>query len=178
MIPPPSFTITGPDLIVKAGAQVLNTDPLTIVATNGFSGTVSLTCAITPLATANPATCSLAPASVTLSGTTAQMSVLTVTTTGGSLVDNRHTPFLWATGGGTVLACMLFLGLPGRRRRNWISLLVLLIALTALGGSIGCASTNNISSQSNGTSVGGYKVTINGVSGTTMSSGSISLTVQ
>ena len=173
----PSFTITGPALVVKAGAQVLNTTPLTIVATNTFAGTVNLTCAITPTAASNPATCSLSPTTVTLAGTVAQASTLTVNTTGGALVENRSMPFLLATRGGTALAFMFFLVIPRKRRKRLAGLLVVLLGVLALGLG-GCASTKNYSTASNGTPVGAYSVVITGTSGATVASGAISLSVQ
>ena len=173
----PSFTIIGPPLVIKHGAGILNTTPLTIVATNGFSGAVALTCAITPVAASAPPTCSLAPASVTLSGNTAQTSVLTIASTPGELVENRSMPFGWVAGGGTALAFVLFLGLP-RRRRNWTAgLLTLALAVILLGIS-GCSSTPTYSSPVTGTSVGAYTVTITGTSGATVATGSVSLSIQ
>jgi hypothetical protein len=173
----PSFTINGPALVIKHGAGILNTSPLSIVATNGFAGTVALSCAITPAAVSAPPTCSLAPASVTLSGTTVQSSVLTITSTAGELVQNQPKPFGWVAGGGTAVAFVLFLGLP-RRRRNWIAgLLTLMLAVVSLGIA-GCSSTPTYSSPVTGTSVGTYTVTITGTAGTTVATGSVSLSIQ
>jgi hypothetical protein len=173
----PSFAINGPALVIKHGAGILNTSPLSIVATNGFSGTVALSCAITPAAASNPATCSLAPASVTLSGTTPQSSVLTITSTAGELVQNHPTPFGWLAGGSTAFAFVLFIGLP-RRRRNWTAgLLILLLGVVSLG-IVGCSSTPTYSSPVTGTSVGAYTVTITGTAGSTVATGSVSLTIQ
>ena len=173
----PSFTINGPPLVLKHGAGVLNTSTLSIQATNGFTGTVALTCAITPVAASAPPSCALTPTSVTLAGTTVQTSVLTITTTAGELVENNKVPLQWATRGGAVLACLLFFGLP-RRRRNWAAgLLTLILAAVSLGLA-GCSSTPTYSSPSTGTSVGAYTVTVTGTSGATIATGSVSLTVQ
>ena len=177
IIQAPSFVYSSVPLVVKAGAQVLNSTPVSIVAINGFSGTVALTCAITPAVATNAATCSLAPATVTLAGTVPQTTVLTVTTTGGALVENHWMPFLFSTGTGTVLAFLLFLRLP-RRRRNWAAgVLVVVLGVFAVGLS-GCGSTPNYSNASVGTPVGNYTVTITGTSGATTASGNVSLVVQ
>ena len=151
----PSFVITGTPLVVKAGAQVLNTTPLSLVATNGFAGTVALTCAVTPTAASHPATCSIAPGSVTLAGTTAQAATLTINTTGGELVQNHITPFFLVTRGGTALAFVFFLVLPRKRRIRIAGLLLLAFGVLTLGLS-GCADTPNYSTASSGTTVGAY----------------------
>jgi hypothetical protein len=176
VIPAPSFTFTAPDLVVKHGAGVLNTTPISIVATNGFSGTVSLTCAVTP-AVSNPPTCTLNPTSVTLAGTTAQVSTLTIGTTGGSLAQNGHAPSFWTAGGGAALACVLMAFLP-RRRRNWAAGLLVLALGAVFLGLAGCGSTPTYNTASTGTPVGTYAVTITGTSGSTTAAGTVNLTVQ
>jgi 6-phosphogluconolactonase (cycloisomerase 2 family) len=59
------------------------TATITVTPSNSFTGTVALSCAVTstPSGAASPVTCSLSPASVTISGTTAQTSTLTASTT-------------------------------------------------------------------------------------------------
>ena len=77
---PPSGSQPGA-ISIQPGATTGNTATISVVGTNGFSGTVNLTCSITPVAANDPPTCTLSPPSVTLSGTTTQTSTLTVTTT-------------------------------------------------------------------------------------------------
>jgi uncharacterized repeat protein (TIGR01451 family) len=62
--PPPDFTLTpaSTTLTVQAGAQI--TDALTLTGQNGFSGPVTLTCAVT--GPAPMATCGVSPSPVTL----------------------------------------------------------------------------------------------------------------
>jgi hypothetical protein len=173
----PSFTFSGADIDVHHGAGILNSSVISITPTNGFNGTVSLTCAITPTAASNPPTCALSPSSVTLSGTTPQTSTLTITTTGGSLVQNKSPFSRWGYGGGTAFAALFLFFIP-RRRRSWPALLLMMLSIGSLAGAVGCGSSNTISNASTGTSVGAYTVTITGTSGSTKATGSVNLVVQ
>ncbi len=80
----PSFTLTGLAAEgVTAGAAPTST--LTVTPTNGFAGSVALTCAVTgPTGAADVPTCALVPATANISGTTAATSTLTVTTLAGT----------------------------------------------------------------------------------------------
>jgi 6-phosphogluconolactonase (cycloisomerase 2 family) len=79
-----SFTLTNSgNISVAPGATSGNTSTITVTPANSFTGTVTLSCALTttPTSATSPATCSLSPTSVTISSTTAQTSTLTATTT-------------------------------------------------------------------------------------------------
>jgi hypothetical protein len=160
---------------IQPGASTGNTATISVVGTNGFSGTVNLTCSITPVAANDAPTCTLSPSSVTLSGTTAQTSTLTVTTTAATSAMIRH---LWRPVGGTALAVVLMLAIP-RRRRSWIAMLVLL-AIAVCGTFVGCGGKSGGGGNGNsGTSAGTYTVTVTGTSGTTTATiTTVSLTVQ
>jgi Pro-kumamolisin, activation domain len=78
-----SFALSNSGAIsIAAGATTGNTSTITVTPSGGFTGAVSLTCAFTTNAATSPATCAVSPTSVTISGTTAQMATLTITTTG------------------------------------------------------------------------------------------------
>ncbi len=84
----PSFTVAGTALSINSGATTGNTTPVTVTPTNGFTGTVNLTCTVSaPSGSTSPVTCSV-PASVTVSGAAAVAAALTVnstsTTSGGA----------------------------------------------------------------------------------------------
>ncbi len=85
----PGFTISTTTLSLKvaSGATTGNTVPYTIASTNGFSGTVALTCKpdtlATPQSSANTS-CSFSPASVTVSAGSPVTSTLILTTTLGA----------------------------------------------------------------------------------------------
>lgn len=78
----PSFSISGTDFTLAAGATTSNTTGLTVTPTGGFTGTVALTCSAP-----SPLTCSASPASVSITQATAVNSTLTVlsdSTAGGT----------------------------------------------------------------------------------------------
>ena len=78
--PPPNFSVTGTAMKVTPGATMGNTSTISLTLLDGFTGVISLSCAITPIAVSDAATCTI-PASVTISGSSAQTVVLTVDTT-------------------------------------------------------------------------------------------------
>ena len=183
--PAPYFSITGPSMTVTPGASAGNTAAVVVTSWYGFSGTVSLQCTVAyqGAGTANdPPACSV-PGSVVLTSSSTQTVTLTVTTTAASAL-NAPVKLFWAAGGGTVLACVLLLGVPGRRR-SWLAMLGLLVALVAAPG-MGCGSGSSAGggggggggSSNPGTTAGNYTITITGSSGSSSATEPIALTVQ
>jgi hypothetical protein len=176
----PSFTITGgAGITVPAGATTGNTSTVTITPANGFTGTISLSCTITPTAASHPATCNL-PAAVTINGTTAQTATLTVNTTMAIALNTPLNLFGPATGG-AALACILLFGIPARRRRLSSMLgmfaLLMVLACSAIACS-GKASSVGGTTGTPGTTPGTYTVTLTGASGSMVQTGTVALTVQ
>ncbi|WP_263352726.1 chitobiase/beta-hexosaminidase C-terminal domain-containing protein [Acidicapsa acidisoli] len=182
-ITPPPF---GPgnggttSITVTSGSTTGNTGTVSVVGATGFSGTVNLTCNVTTSISGvnDLPTCSLNPASVTLSGATAQTSTLTVTTTAASSAANTiKNPFL-PSAGGSALAAVLFLLVP-RRRRYLLAVMGFLVLVLATG-LVGCGGGGGGSSGGNsGTTAGTYTITVTGTSGTISASvGTVALTVQ
>ncbi len=174
----PSFSVAGTAVSVTPGATTGNTSTITITPANGFTRTVNLTCAITPTAANDPATCSV-PASVTISGTTAQTVILTVYTTGATAL-NKPPQLFWPSTGGAVLALVFFFRIP-KRRRNWLAMLALLVLFVTIAG-IGCGgggagSGGGGGTGNPGTTAGSYTITVTGTSGSTVESGTVTLTV-
>ncbi len=186
--PAPGFGIFGITTInVTPGATTGNTETLRVNPAGGFTGTVSLSCAISPTAASNPATCSLSPASVAITGASAQTSTLTISTTAASSgcpsANLRQKGVPWYAAGSAALACVLLFGIPARRRR-WMARLGMLALLVALAGGVlacggtgagsgGCTASNNP-----GTTAGNYAITVTGTSGSTTATGTISLFVE
>jgi 6-phosphogluconolactonase (cycloisomerase 2 family) len=72
----------GGNISISPGATSGNTSTITVTPANSFTGTVSLTCSVSaPTNASNPATCSLSPTSVDITGTSAETATLTATTT-------------------------------------------------------------------------------------------------
>jgi hypothetical protein len=143
---------------------------------------ISLTCAITPKAASDPATCSI-PVSVTISGPMAQTTTLTVTTTAPTSALNRATELFQSSVAGTSLACIILLtGVPGLRRRCWSILGMLVLLFSVLAGAVGCGGGGNGggggSGGDTGTTPGTYTITVTGSSGNIVHEGTVYLTVQ
>ncbi|HEY4357769.1 MAG TPA: protease pro-enzyme activation domain-containing protein [Acidobacteriaceae bacterium] len=165
----PSITLANSaPITLTAGAATGNTSTLTATPSNGYTGTVNFSCALTtaPAGAVNPITCAVAPGSVTLNGTTASTATVTINSTArtsGALTI----PALGGVGG-TVLAMGLFFILPTRRRRQLRGLpaLALLLALAGVGSLAGCGGGGstpggggNPPAQA-GTTAGAYVVTV------------------
>ncbi|MFP5235250.1 MAG: chitobiase/beta-hexosaminidase C-terminal domain-containing protein [Acidobacteriota bacterium] len=188
---PPGFTGGSggtTSMTVTPGANSGNTGTISVAGTNGFTGTVSLTCSVTtaiPNANDLP-TCAMNPASVTISGSAAQTSTLTVMTTAATSAAKRSNNPLSREGGGAVFAVILLIG-GYKRRRRWqamlgLLLLVLCAGLLACGGG-GAGSTGGGGTGpgggNSGTTPGAYTVKVTGTSGAvTATVATISLTVQ
>jgi N-acetylneuraminic acid mutarotase len=177
-----NITVSGTAVSVAPGASTGNTSTITVTPVSGFTGTVGLSCAISPTAASDPATCSLSPASVAISGA-AQTSTLTVYTTAASssaLVHPKLPGVPWYAASGVTLACLLLFGIPARRRswRTMLGMLALLIALS--GGVLACGggSSTPPPPSNPGTTAGTYTITVTGTSGTITATNTGTLTVQ
>jgi trimeric autotransporter adhesin len=185
VVVPPSFALSNSgNITVSPGATTGNGATISVTGSGGFSGAVALTCVVTPAAASDPATCSVSPASVTISGTTAQTATLTVSTTAATTASLGGR--WYATGAG--LACLLCFGLPGRRRA-WQGLLgmvaLMIFAATFLvscgggssGGGGGSTAGGGSTTSNPGTTAGTYSVTITGTSASTSKTTVVTFTV-
>ena len=183
--PSPYFSVlTGAPLSVAPGATSGNMSTISVTPWYGFTGAVSLTCAITPTAASDPPTCSV-PATVMVSGATAQTATVMINTTAPTTAANRPLRMPWSATGGATLACIALLFTPFRKR-SWLALMGFMVLFAAMAG-MGCGSGNSAGGggggggggQSNpGTAAGTYTVTITGVSGGMTETGTVALTVQ
>jgi len=183
----PSIAITGTAVTVTAGATTGNTSTITVTPAGGFTGSVALAATVTSSpngALALPTLSFGSTSPVSITGATAGTATLTISTTaaGGCTSANLiHHRLPWYPAGGAALACILLIGIPGRRRswRRMLGLLTLLAALTcgvlACGVSGGTAPCNVVTP---GTTAGTYTVTVVGTSGSTTSTGTVTLTVK
>jgi len=160
---------------------------VTVSAVAGFAGTVTVTCSeVTSSSPANSATD--APTctgggptlAVTLPSSVAQVLNFSVSTTAPSTTTvteaarkrkvastDRHS--LWTSAGGAVLALLVFLGIPARRRgwRQMLGVLLVMVALGALAGLGGCggggSGTTTTTVTDPGTSAGTYTFNVQAV---------------
>jgi hypothetical protein len=181
----PTFTGGGGGgtISIEPGATKGDTVTISVTPSNGFTGTVNLSCSISPTAPSDPATCSFAPSSVTINGSAAQTSTLTINTTASTKITgaNQIKHLFWPATGGTTLAVVLLFGIP-RKRPNWLVMLVVLVLFVCCGA-MGC--TNPIGAGGGGgsgiagTTPGTYTVTVTGTSGSsTVTLATVTLVVQ
>jgi hypothetical protein len=180
-----TFTITpGFSASIPSGSgQVLVSAPgmsgntsVTVSTSNGFNGTINLSCSQLPSAAA----CVFAPASVTGNGTATQTSVgIQVTTQApATALRSRARSFFfaqWISGAGLIFS-MVLVGLPKQRRRRGLFILLLFGLIVVAPGCSGGGSHGPPPNP--GTPTGTYNVTVNAVSGSTTNSTSFTLVVQ
>jgi hypothetical protein len=190
----PTINILGTAVTVKAGATSGNTSTITVTPAGGFTGSVTLTAAVTssPAGAQDLPTLSFGSTSpVAISGTgtgTATLSIGTTAATSGALLyPQRHGVPSYAAGV-AALACLLLFGIPVRRR-SWRTRLGLLALLVVLGdGAVACGSGGGGGGSgssgggggagNSGTTAGSYTITVTGVSGPTTATGTVTLTVE
>ncbi|MGH9589333.1 MAG: hypothetical protein ACRD25_03015, partial [Terracidiphilus sp.] len=133
----------------------------------------------------DPATCSMNPASVTLSGSGSQTATLSIATTAATSAMIDHKTIFWPpAGGGLVLACALFFWIP-KKRRSWVAMIVLLAFVGSIAG-LACGGGGGGNSGGGGgggggnpgTTAGTYIVTVTATSGSLSHSTTVNLTVQ
>jgi hypothetical protein len=167
--PVPSFALSGTAITnVTPGTPATST--ITVTPSGGFTGAVALACSITasPTGATEPPTCSVTPPPA-ITGTAAVTATLTVNSTAvttAALED--YLPRSFAIGSGVTIASLLFLFLPGRRRRLNLLLSLMVLAVSA-GLVVGCGGGSKASSSTGpgnaGTTPGSYVITITATSG-------------
>jgi len=186
----PSFTVSGTAVTVSPGATTGNTSTITVTPSGGFTGSVALTAVVTasPNGAQYPPTLSFGSTTpVSITGTTAGTATLTVSTTAATsatlVYPNSRRPS-WYAAGGAALACLLFFGIPARRR-SWRTMLGMLFLLVALGwGALACGGGGSGgggggggSGGNPGTTAGAYTVTVTGTSGSLTQTATLTVTV-
>jgi fibronectin type 3 domain-containing protein len=163
----PAFTLTATTpSAVDPGSSAIST--VTASTTTGYAGTVTLACALTtsPAGATDLPVCSAGSSTITLSGGattgTATVTVTTAVFTGILVQPKTGGNMRGWTGGGAVLALLVLLGVPARRR-SWrtmlgaIALIAVLSSMTACGGDFRRTTPINA-----GTSAGSYTFTVTG----------------
>jgi hypothetical protein len=179
---------------VPAGQSATST--LTLTPSNGFTGSIALTCTGLP----QGASCSFAPAAVTLNGSAAT-STLTITTTprtatASLLPASQGTAGSpWFPGGMTLAVVLLPFAVRGRKhfsvtQQRMIAVLIGMVFLSGCGGggssgsslgggsgSAGGSGGGSGGGTSSGTPAGTYTVTVSATSGATSQTVTYALTV-
>jgi hypothetical protein len=185
-LPPPDFSVSGTAVTVTAGATSGNTSSITVTPLAGFSGTVTLSAALasSPSNVVNPPTMSFgANNKVSISSTTAQTAVLSISTTAATqsaYLPSRRNGQGWRAAGGMVLACAFLGGIVSARRRWKTMTFGLLLSIAVVAGVSACGgggSPKCSSCGSQGTTPGSYTISVTAVSGSTTKTATISLTV-
>ena len=168
------FSASSPVLAVKAGTT--GTTTLALIPINGFTGSVTLTCAGLPA----DSTCSFAPSSVSLSATAPASTTLTINT---SVATSKLTLAPFERSNMIELAalpCGLLLYGLCRRRRNLIVIrlaILLVTAATATAFVTGCSSGMS-AARVPVTPAGTATITVTATSGSVSQTTKIALTVQ
>jgi len=162
---PYSLATTTPSAIAQ-GSNASAT--ITLSADPSYSGTVTVACALasSPTGAQDLPSCTVASGSpVTITnGTAGGPAMVTITTTAASSVglDRRGLPGWSGAGGATVLALLVFLGIPGYQRswRNLLGLVLLMVVLGTLAACGGAGGGGGGSGGNLGTTAGNYTFTI------------------
>jgi len=185
----PDFTISGTPVSIVAGATTANTSTITVTPVGGFTGSLTLTAALT----SSPSGASMAPTfsfsspnPLTVSGnTTSTVSVATIANSSNACVSSYMLPskdFLY-TGSGVTLACFMLFIFP-RHGRTWRAILGLVLSFVTLSTGLIACSSGNVGKAAcppvaaSGTTPGTYIITITGTSGSMTRTGTITVTVQ
>jgi hypothetical protein len=171
-----AFTLsaTSPSASIAVGGSTTST--ITVTPASGYEGTVTLSCALTnyPAGATYLPSCLFGSSSTTTvalsSSTTSEQATATITTTAAT-TSALATPKLpgksrgiFGAAGGALLAFVVFLGIPARRRgwRSMLGVLVLLAALGSLSACCGGSSSSNNNTGTRGTTAGTYTFTVTG----------------
>ncbi len=157
---------------VTAGANSGNTSTISLTPSNGFTGTVNLTCSVTTSMSnaIDMPTCSL-PASVNITGTGAATATLTVNSTAATTASLERRPQRFLTGGERAAVAIVFLFmLPAlRRMRRFLFGVLIMIAVAGASSCSGGGGGNGGGGGggNSGTTPGTYSVTVTGTDAAT-----------
>jgi endoglucanase len=155
----PSFALLSNGNFTITPGQSGSSD-VSIVPQSGFTGTVSLTCSVSggPTGGSFPPGCAV-PASESVTGSSAVDVTVSITTTGSSSISRTNPPSnLWRMSGGFALASLLLIGIPARRRKMLLSILMGAAIVFSVSS---CSSNSSPSGNSTSTtSAGTYTVTV------------------
>jgi sugar lactone lactonase YvrE len=178
----PSYTVSAAPASLSIQQGSSGSITFTVTPQNGFHEQVSFAC--DPSSLPHGVTCSFSPASVTPTGSSAVTTTLTVTTTGASLASidppaGAHSG--WLPRGGAMLALVVFL-VPPIRRRMWLGGAAILLFAVCLGGISGCGGAGakgggGGSQNPNATPLGSYVIHVNSSVGSQQGAAPVSVSI-
>jgi hypothetical protein len=175
------FSLAGTPVTIAAGATSGNTSTLTVTPAGGFTGTLSMGCALTasPAGAIHLPTCSLTPA-LSVTGTSAATEAMTIESTAATS-GKLEMPGTARWLGGASLACLIWCGV---RRRRGFGLMALCLALPLAMGLSGCTTIGMPVGSGGGggglpgTTPGAYTFTVTAVSGQISVTAPVVVTIQ
>jgi len=159
-----AFTLAASAAAAISSPGGTSSSTITVTSTNGYTGTVTLGCILTNYTAGDIdlPTCTIPSAAVAAGGT----ATASVTTTSASAelaypkMDGRRRGWAGA-GGGAVLALLLFLGIPARRR-SWRTMVGMVVLMVMLGSLAGCGGGGGSTTTPTGTTPDTYTFTVTG----------------
>ncbi len=175
-----SLSAAFPGVTLTAGSSAA--DAISVSGSNGFTGKVALTAAITSI----PAGAQLLPivtfgstSPVTLSGAGPGTATLSISTTAATTSQLTYPFGIRASWGCSMLAGIFFAFVP-RRRNKLMQFFSLLVGVTLISvGVSGCGggSGSTVNAGKTGTTAGNYVITITATSGTVTTTTPVNLAV-
>ena len=177
----PSFTLSATNVTVAQGSSGSST--ITVTAANGFSGTVAIT-ASGPSTLTNSCFTYTNPTSTAAGSVTVHTSESACVSTGSHRLVSagEHRPLGGGSGSlvralaGTAMFSLVFLGIPGLRRRHWPALGAVLILASLTLAVSGCGSSSSTSTSTNAPT-GTYTITVTGTNAADSLSSSTTFTL-
>ncbi|MGA3343824.1 MAG: hypothetical protein ABSC76_03050 [Terracidiphilus sp.] len=187
--PIPGFTLAASPTSLNVTQGNSGTSTITVTPSDGFTGNVTLTAAITAGPNGiDPPTWSIVTSPVSITGASAGTATINLSTTapiagGGCTASSTHSKMPWYASGGAALACLLLFGIPARRWRWQRRLGVMALLLAITGGVAACGGSNrkvcSAAIPASGTTIGAYTITVTASSGTaTPATTTVTLNVQ
>ncbi len=175
------FSLAGTPVTIAAGATSGNTSTLTVTPAGGFTGTLSMGCALTasPAGAIHLPTCSLTPA-LSVTGTSAATEAMTIESTAATS-GKLEMPGTARWLGGASLAGLIWCGV---RRRRRFGLMALCLTLPLAMGLSGCTTIGMPVGSGGGggglpgTTPGAYTFTVTAVSGQISVTAPVVVTIQ
>jgi len=167
----PDFSMFG-DTVAISAAGGSGTSTITVDGRNGYSGTITFTCAASSLTAKIGCTVSGGPITLS-SGTPSGTVTLSVTTAAAALAPGSAP--LWLGSSGALVAGVFLFGIPARRRRWGLALTIITIALIL--SAAGCGGSSH-SGGGTGTPAGTYTISVTGSDGTTSHTTNVAVAVQ